>query len=148
MPYEISTEIRIDASAQRVWEILIDFARYPEWNHFLLKVKGASVVDSRIRFTFELPRGLRARACATVLKVIPEKELRWAGGVRGLFRAEHYFLIESADNGAIRFQHGEVFTGLFAPLIWRLLLARGGPPVYHGMNTALKERSEAPSITL
>ncbi len=142
MRREIATEIIIDAPVQQVWEMITDFPRYPEWNHFLLWVQGQPSVNTRIRFKFELPRGIRVFACAKILKVIPESELRWAGGIRGLFRAEHYFLFEPINDKAIRFRHGEIFTGILVPLIWSLLLERGGPPVYKKMNNDLKERAE------
>lgn len=142
MSREIATEILINATKQHVWKILIDFPHYPEWNRFLLKVNGHLIQNALVRFTFEMPRGFRAPACAKILKINPENELRWAGGIRGLFRAEHYFLIEFVNESTIRFRHGEIFTGLLAPIVWKLLLERGGPPVYEAMNISLKERVE------
>ena len=139
---EIASEIEINAPALRVWEILADFPSYPEWNRFLPKVKGQPVAGTWIRFVFELPRGVRVPAVAAVLKAEPGKELRWAGGVRGLFRAEHYFLLEPIDDSRLRFRHGEIFTGVMASTAWRLVLERGGPPVYEEMNLALKQRAE------
>ena len=68
MVREIATEIEIEGSARDVWDALADFAAYPRWNPFLLKVNGAPNAGERIRFWFELPRGLRAPACTTVLK--------------------------------------------------------------------------------
>jgi len=140
--HEIATEIHIAAPAQRIWDILTDFPRYPEWNRFLLKINGRAANGAWIRFLFEMPRGFRAPACATVLKLDPGKELRWAGGIHGLFRAEHYFVIEPGADPMLRFRHGEIFTGLLVPIVWRLLLERGGPPVYQAMNVSLKERAE------
>lgn len=139
---EIATEIEIDAPARRVWDILTDFPSYPEWNRFLPKVKGKAAAGTWIRFVFEMPRGVRVPALASVLKVETDKELRWAGGVKGLFRAEHYFLIEPIDDSRLRFRHGEIFTGVMVPLAWRPVLARGGPSIYEEMNVALKQRAE------
>ena len=141
MVREIATEIEIDGSAQRIWEVLADFAAYPFWNPFLLKVDGAPKVAQRIRFWFELPRGFRAPACATVLKADHGRELRWAGSVPGLFRAEHYFVIEDTSKTRLRFRHGEIFSGLVLPLVWPILRGRGRE-VYEAMNVALKDRVE------
>lgn len=137
---EIATEIEIDGSAQRIWDVLADFAAYPHWNPFLLKVDGAPEVARRIRFWFELPRGFRAPACATVLKSDQGRELRWAGSVPGL-RAEHYFLIEPTGAARFRFRHGEIFSGLLLPIVWPILRGRGRE-VYEAMNVALKARVE------
>lgn len=138
---EIATEIEIDGSAQRIWDVLADFAAYPRWNPFLLKVDGAPEAAQRIRFWFELPRGFRAPACATVLKADRGRELRWAGSVPGLLRAEHYFVIERTSTTRLRFRHGEIFSGLFLPIVWPILRGRGRE-VYEAMNVALKERVE------
>jgi len=141
MVREIATEIEINATAQRVWAVLADFAAYPRWNPFLLSVAGTPTAGRRIRFWFELPRGFRAPACATILRAERDTELRWAGSLPGLFRAEHYFVIEGSGAAGLRFCHGEIFSGLLLPLVWPILRQRGRE-VYEAMNLALKERVE------
>lgn len=141
MPQEIATRIEIDASARRVWSVLTDFAAYPLWNSFLPKVRGVPEVGERIRFWFELPRGFRAPACATILKAEVERELRWAGRLPGLLRAEHYFVIDGISESKVVFLHGEIFSGLLVPILWPIL--RGDSRrVYEEMNVALKQRVE------
>lgn len=39
-PYPPSAEIQIEAPVQAVWDVLLDGARYPEWNRFILEVDG------------------------------------------------------------------------------------------------------------
>jgi hypothetical protein len=143
MALSIDTAIEIAAGPQRVWEVLEEFARYPEWNRFLLRVDGRLAIGAQIRFRFELPRGLRMNATAIVLKFEPARELRWAGCLLWpwLFRAEHYFVIEPLATERVRFLHGESFSGLLLPLAW-LVLRRQGPPVYEQMNADLKHRCE------
>jgi uncharacterized protein YndB with AHSA1/START domain len=36
---ELHSEIEIDASAERVWAILTDFASYPRWNPFIRSIR-------------------------------------------------------------------------------------------------------------
>lgn len=143
MPRSIDTAIAIAASPQQVWDVLRDFAGYPEWNRFILELEGRLTVSAQIRFRFELPRGFRMNATATVLKVEPSRELRWAGQLvwPWLFRAEHYFVIERLATDRITFRHGEIFSGLLLPLAW-LILRGQGPPVYEQMNADLKQRCE------
>ncbi len=138
---EIATEIEIDGCAHDVWEALADFAAYPRWNPFLLKVDGAPKAGERVRFWFELPRGLRAPACATVLQAERERELRWAGRLPGLLRAEHYFVIEHIGPARVRFRHGEIFSALLVPIVWPIL-RRSGREVYEAMNAAREGRVE------
>ena len=143
MPRSIDTAIEIAASPQQVWDTLAEFSRYPEWNRFLLEVEGRLAVGAQIRFRFELPRGFRMNATATVLKVAPSREWRWTGRLLWpwLFRAEHYFIIGRLATDRITFRHGEIFSGLLMPLAW-LILRGQGPPVYEQMNADLKRRCE------
>jgi hypothetical protein len=140
---EIGTEIEIDAQPARVWAVLTDFSSYPEWNTFLHWVEGRIAEGERIRFCFELPRGFRFKVGATILNVIPERALRWAGVflTSRVFCAEHYFELTSSPGGRTRFSHGEIFTGLLLPLAW-IILRISGPRVYEDMNHELKRRVE------
>ena len=40
MTRRIDTEILIQASSERVWAVLTDFAAYPEWNPFIVSLEG------------------------------------------------------------------------------------------------------------
>ena len=57
----------------------------------------------------------------TVLKVEPNRELRWLGHllISGLFDGEHIFTIEPLGQSRVRFTQREVFTGLLVPLFAR-----------------------------
>ncbi len=141
---EVRTEIAIDAAKERVWAVLIDFAAYPDWNPFLRSVSAVPQVGAPIGLTVTLGRRT-LHLDSTMLRVIPGREVRWAGPIsrlRGVvFRGEHYFLIEEAGTG-VRFVHGEKFDGLAIPFMhgW---IDRNLAPAYEAMNVALKRRAEA-----
>ena len=78
MPYEIKTEIAINATPARVWDILTDFAHYSDWNPFVLEVEGTVRQNAMIRYRFEMPRGVRIWTAATVPKFEHERELRFS----------------------------------------------------------------------
>ena len=144
MPEQIRTEIEINAPALRVWEILTDFASYPQWNPFILEVKGVVSPGATVPYRFEFPRGgLRIWARAKILKFEPEKELRWAAHflTPRVFNGEHYFAITSTSGSSSVFRHGEIFSGLTVPLVWPILRAKG-PDAYESLNKALKQRAE------
>jgi hypothetical protein len=143
MAEQIHTEIGINASPSRVWEVLADFARYPEWNPFILEVRGVVSQDATVRYRFEFPRGVRLWANAKILQFEPEKELRWAAHflTPGVFNGEHYFAITAAPGSNSIFHHGEIFTGLVLPVVWPVVRAHG-PKIYGSLNEALKQRAE------
>jgi hypothetical protein len=43
---ELHSQIDIDASAERVSELLTDFASYPRWNPFIRHISGAPTTGS------------------------------------------------------------------------------------------------------
>jgi uncharacterized protein YndB with AHSA1/START domain len=46
---ELHSEIQIDAPAERVWELLTDFASYPQWNPFIRNISGQPATGERLR---------------------------------------------------------------------------------------------------
>lgn len=140
---ELRTEIEINASAEKVWQMLIDFDAYPQWNPFIRSVEGKAETNSKLKI-FIQPTGARGmKFRPTVLKVEPQKELRWLGSlfVRGLFDGEHIFTIAPVSETSVRFAQREKFSGLLVPLFWRSLdkdTRRG----FNEMNAALKQRAE------
>ena len=42
--HEFCTEIEIQASDTRVWQLLTDFANFPQWNPFIHRAKGEAKV--------------------------------------------------------------------------------------------------------
>ena len=42
MSATVTTPIDIDARPQAVWDVLVDFPAYPEWNPFMDRIKGAT----------------------------------------------------------------------------------------------------------
>jgi hypothetical protein len=140
---EIKTTYHHAVKASLLWKIIIDFRHYPIWNNFILEVHGEAVTATRIKFKFQLPRGIMLPATAIILAVESENEIRWKGGlpIPGLFSAEHYYIFNSNGNGQTDMHHGEIFRGLLVPLIWPLLRIKG-TPVYEQNNIDLDKRAK------
>ena len=142
--YQIKTEIEIAASPERVWSILIDFARYPQWNLFIRSLYGVAKPGEKLRATIQ-PKGRRTMTFRPrVLKIEEQQELRWLGhlGFPGLFDGEHYFQLTALSNGNTRFTQGEQFSGVLVGLFLPRMEAatKAG---FEAMNRALKDRAEA-----
>ena len=141
---ELYSEIEIDASAERVWGVLTDFASYPEWNPFIRSISGEPTTGERLEVRIEPPGGRGMIFRPTVLKAEDNRELRWLGHllVPGLFDGEHSLALQPLDEKRVRFIQREAFKGLLVPLLSRSLdnnTLRG----FEEMNRALKERAEA-----
>lgn len=139
---ELEAEVEIDAPPERVWEVLTDFASYPDWNPFIRSIEGEPRAGSRLNVRIEPPgaRGMTFRP--TVLAAEPARELRWLGRlfVPGLVDGEHRLALEPLEGGRSRFIQSERFSGLLVGLVTGTLAAteRG----FEQMNGALKRRVE------
>lgn len=137
----IVTQVDIAASASRVWHVLTDFAAYPQWNPFITEIAGSAEVGQRLRVRIHPPGRSTMTFRPTVLTAEPGRQLRWRGQlfIPGLFDGEHLFLIERVDEGRVRLNHSETFSGILVPLIWNSI---EGPTTqgFRLMNEALRER--------
>jgi hypothetical protein len=148
MGRQLRADTEIQASPERVWEVLTDFQAYREWNPFMIQAAGQAAPGQRLRVRMRPPGGRPMTFRPTVLEAEPGRRLRWLGRVLvpGLFDGEHSFTIEPAGPGRVRLVQHERFRGLLAPLLLRFL---AGPTVagFQQMNQALKDRVEQPNRT-
>lgn len=140
---QLTTEIRINASPEKVWEILVGFDKYPEWNPFIKSLTGNVAVGSKIKVRLEPPGSGAMTFTPKVLVFEEHKELRWLGNlfVRGLFDGEHRFELIDNGNGTTTFKQSEKFRGIFVPFFTKMLdvnTVNG----FNLMNQKLKELTE------
>ena len=142
---ELVSQIEIQASAQRVWQLLTDFGSFPQWNPFIRRAKGNVRVGERLEVNIQ-PSGASGMTFRpTVLKAESNRELRWLGHllIPGLFDGEHIFTIEPLGTNRVRFVQREIFTGLLVPLFTKGLDTKTRRS-FEEMNRALKVRAEKP----
>ena len=143
MARPLHTEIEIEASPDRVWKTLTDFAAYPDWNPFIVQAAGQPAPGTRLELQMQLPGRRPMTFRPEVLEATPAHRLRWLGHllVPGLFDGEHTFTIEPSGPGRVRLTQQEGFRGLLAPLILAFI-AEPTHEGFHEMNQALKARVE------
>jgi hypothetical protein len=139
---QLCTEIVIQAPAERVWRILADLDRYPEWNPLIRRAIGKAEVGGKVDIAVRSASKEMTLHC-TVIRADPKRELCWQYHVLhpGLFRGEHSFTIEPVDTDRVRFVDREVFHGLLVPLQAKDIdtNSRRG---FEAMDQALKARAE------
>jgi len=146
MTREVVREIDINALPPRVWRVLTDFRRYPQWNPFITSISGDLRPGGRLRLHLG-PRGregvdVRGR----VREVRPNLLLRWKSGslFPGLLSSVHSYELRSLGRGRTRFTQREVFRGLLVPLLGKSIESTGR--ALEIMNEALKARLEGAAV--
>jgi hypothetical protein len=139
---EIRTEIAINGSAEKVWNELMDFKNFPDWNPF---VKEIMVLNDELEIGSKLKANLDGFTIKPkVTSLIPNKEFHWLGNLLlpRIFDGRHMFEIEKINENQIKFVHKEKFRGI---LVWPLLkiIGKKTQKGFEDMNKALKERVEA-----
>ncbi len=140
---QVFTEIEINATSEKVWQVLTDFESYPEWNPFVRKLAGNVQVGERIKVFLQPPNQKGVTFKARIIKFVPLREFRWYGVlfIPGLLDEEHVFEIHSPEPHRVHFIQREVFKGILAPVILRSI-AKNMRAGFELMNQALKERCE------
>lgn len=141
--HEIRTEIRIAAAVEKVWPILLDFSKYPEWNPFIRSIEGIARVGERLKVSIQPPGSRSMTFRPTFLTVEADRELRWLGHflLPGIFDGEHYFQIVPLGHNVVKFIQGEIFSGILVRMM-RSGLDGKTKDGFIAMNRALKYRAE------
>jgi hypothetical protein len=137
---EVRTEIEINASPEKVWGILTDFARYEEWNPFIVKAAGKAEQGTTIKIHIKTPAGKKREYHPKITKAERGRELRWMGK-SWVLNGEHIFIIEPLQEGCVWLVHREAFDGLLTSFFGKSLdtdIKQG----LEEMNRALKARAE------
>lgn len=140
---ELSTEIEIDAPADRVWKELMDFGAYPEWNPFVREISGKPEVGAALSVYIKPEGGMGAKLAPAVVKVTENRLFAWKGkfGISGIFDGQHEFHIEPIADDKVRFVQREEFSGILVPILWPML-RKNTQRGFEDMNRALKKRAE------
>jgi demethylmenaquinone methyltransferase / 2-methoxy-6-polyprenyl-1,4-benzoquinol methylase len=118
----IAAEVEIDAPPERVWEVLTDFAAYPDWNPFMFSVEGVAETGAHLRIAMQRRGGGILRFGARVLLSDPPRELAWSGeGLKGhwpgLVRGERRVVIDPLADNRSRLRMRTTFSGLLSPAL-------------------------------
>lgn len=140
--HTLHTEIDIRSAPEQVWDVLVDFDAYPEWNPFIVRASGRAEVGTKLENRLEPPGGKAITFKPTVTEVDREQTLEWLGRLvlPGVFDGRHRFELHPS-NGGTRFVQHEEIRGLLVPL-FRRTLDQHTKPGFEAMNQALKVRVE------
>lgn len=129
----------INATPEKIWVILTDAARYPEWDPNTIRIEGRIASGEKlVAYTKLNPK--RAFP-ATVTEFVPSQRMTWSGGMPlRLFNGVRTFDLVPNANREVRFTLREQFSGPLLPLISRTLPDMND--AFQRFCAGLKERAE------
>ena len=109
---KIQTNIDIDAPIEKVWAVLGDIEKYPQWNPFLL-IEGDLEKGKTLKVTINHKEKSKMVFRPKILK-FHNFCLEWAGVFLHpiLFKGTHTFHLEKLSAKKTRLHHGEIFEGM------------------------------------
>lgn len=135
----------IEAPIERVHAIMMDFARYGEWNPFVVGITGEARVGGVLTLDVRFHDGRRHRTRELVeVLTTPgdraELTYRFLGPLArlGLVRATRRQVLTRSGADRTRYETEESFTGLFVAFLPRAGIQRG----FEDHARALKQRAE------
>lgn len=145
MPAIVEASADIDAPPERVWEILLDLPRYPEWNPFTPRIDASLVPGEALVLHVAMrpgqPLRMQRQVCTT--NDPAARELGWSTtfGPGFVLRANRIQRLTELSGGRTRYWTRDTFAGLLVPLVMALYrsdIQRG----FDRTARALKERAE------
>jgi hypothetical protein len=138
----LDAAIEIEAPAERVWDVLMDFASYPQWNPFITRAEGIPVEGARLKITIRAPGYRPVTFKPHVLRVVAGRELTWLGRtfLPGLFDGRHSLTVEPLDESRARFRTHEEVTGILLPVLGKVM--RASQRGFGEFAAAVKARAE------
>jgi hypothetical protein len=132
---------RIDAPPERVWEVLADAERWPEWDSGVIAVEGEAAPGNKVKITSEV--NPKRSYPVKVSEFEPPRRMEWTGGMPlGLFTGVRTFEL-MPEEGGTRFRLREEFTGPLLKPIWRSMPDM--QPSFEKFAAGLKAQAERPT---
>lgn len=133
-----SAEITINASSEKIWEILTNASGYPEWDESIERIEGKMEFGEKVTFLTKVS----SQAFPVKVTVFePGDKIVFTGGMPlGLFKSERTHKLTTIEDGKTKFHTQENFSGLLLPLFGKNI-----PDLtenFQGFVAALKKQAE------
>ncbi len=140
----LQTTFPVAASPEVVWDVLIDFDRWHEWNPSVPSIRGEAELGSTVKLTLAMPGRPSAKVKATLTEVEPGRRLCWHGNVGAdwVFAGTRQFVLDPQADGTVLVTHVENVRGVLFPVFSAVM----GPAIqqhHDNLNEALTRRGES-----
>lgn len=116
MDTRIEKRVGIQATTDRLWDVLVDFPGWSRWNPYETDVEGTLGFGAPFRLTETWPDMAPRPVDGRINEWQPLAQLIWVEKRGWLFSSVRYFEIEELDKGSCILATGMLFHGLRAEL--------------------------------
>ena len=109
----------IHAPAERIWALLTDARRVPEWSSTVTSLDGEIALGRKLALV--VPLAPKRTFRPKVTKLVANQAMEWSEGFAPMFRGVRTFTLTVRPDGVTEFAMVEVFWGLMLPMIERSL---------------------------
>jgi len=134
---ELDSWIDINASMSEVWNILVDFDAWENWNSFIPLVQGKFDVGRTMKIKVVSPGMKEMFFEPKIYEIVANEKISWGGSfLIFIYNGVHEFLLEYVESDVTRFRQLEKFKGPITLLMHNMILktALG----YQNMNEEFK----------
>ena len=134
---DVEASVEIDAPRDVVWETLVDFESYPQWNPFTRRVETTLEVGAPVSLHVDMPGRSGSDRTEWVNLVEPGRTICWGMhlGHPGLLTANRWQELHDLGGGRTLYHTVDRFSGLLVPL----MMALYGEPTRRGFESVAHE---------
>jgi len=138
----VFTEIEINASRDRVWSVLTDFDKMPEWSSSFQGIEGEFKEGGKAKSYFKAPIGEKNMEFEhTIIEFEEEVSFGWSDPLTMGMKDHHIYKLEELPNGNTRFIQIDGVEGGATHFLGKLV-TNSMKSMYLKFNQELKERVE------
>ena len=112
MDTRIEKRVGVQATSDRIWELISGLPSWDRWNPHETDVSGTIAFGGVLNMTEHLPGTADRRVQARIGEWQPRAQLVWAEKRGFLFNTVRYFEIEELEKGSCIVASGLIFSGL------------------------------------
>lgn len=112
---EYSIRCDVQAAPEKIWGLLTDAKRFPEWNSTVTSIGGEIALGQKL--SLKVPLDPKRTFTPKVTRFEPGQVMEWSDGFAPMFKGVRTFTLTQKGPGVTEFAMGEVFSGLMLPMI-------------------------------
>ena len=142
-PFVIEHVHEIEAPAERVWQVIVELDRYPEWNPFVVACRSTLAVGAPIEMRVRVFPFFAQPQREQIFEHVPGRRLCYGlpGRPLGALASRRCHELEPLSPARSRYRSRFELSGRLAPLV-RLLLGARLRAGFAAMSAGIRTRAE------